>query len=40
MNLSLERQDLLQLHPISMVGTMKLLPPGKKNKVSSLLLFI
>lgn len=32
--LNLERSDLLQLDPISAKGTLKLLPLGKKNKVS------
>jgi hypothetical protein len=31
--LNLERQDLLQLDPISSTGTLKLLPIGKKFKV-------
>ncbi len=30
----LERQELLQLDPISNKGTLQLLPLGKKNKVS------
>jgi len=34
MELSLERGDLLQLDPMSFTGTVKLLPPGKKNKVA------
>lgn len=33
-SLNLERGDLLQLVPISNTGTIKLLPLGKKNKVS------
>lgn len=33
-SLNLERSDLLQLDPISAKGTLKLLPLGKKNKVS------
>jgi hypothetical protein len=37
MQISLERGDLLQLDPISHTGTVKLLPPGKKNKVHFLL---
>ena len=33
MELNLDRGDLLQLDPISHKGTLKLLAPGKKNKV-------
>ena len=32
--MNLERGDLLQMEPISCRGTLKLLPIGKKNKVS------
>jgi outer membrane protein assembly factor BamB len=32
----LERQDLLQLEPISSRGALHLLPLGKKNKVKSI----
>jgi hypothetical protein len=33
MELSFERADILQVDPISNVGTVKLLPFGKKQKV-------
>lgn len=35
MELSFERGDLLQLDPISNTETLRLLPPGKKRKVST-----
>ncbi len=35
MELILDRGDLLQLDPMSYKGTMKLLAPGKKNKVNN-----
>lgn len=37
--LKLERGDLLQIEPISFTGTLKLLPLGKKSKVSDLYYF-
>jgi hypothetical protein len=35
MELEFQRADLLQLDPISCRGTLKLLPPGKKKKVTN-----